>query len=154
MQPNRFACAAVMLIGAMLVGCAGSGSAPNAQTIADARPVVVLNITSGPEDIKAGSMALLLAGHALDDGRAVILFFNVHGVKLADRNLSPTLASHDRPVRQLLADLIDRGATVLVCPACMTAADMTPADLVPGATTASREALFGPLDDRAIVFSY
>lgn len=154
MQPTRFACAAVALIGALLVGCAGSGSTHDAATMTDARPVVVLNVTRGLEDIKAGSMALLLAGHALDDGRQVIVFLNVHGVKLADRDLSATLASHDKPVKQLLGDLIDRGVTVLVCPACMKAADMTAADLVPGARTASRQALFGPLDDQAIVFSY
>ena len=120
-----------------------------------ARPCLVLNITSGKDDLHAATMALQLAGHALDDGRDVVLFMNVRAPELARKDFSPTLAFHDNPPLQtMLKQLMERGATMLVCPHCMKVQGVTPADLLPGAEVASRETLFGNLGPNAHVFSY
>ena len=118
------------------------------------RPVVLFNITSGPDDAHPVTMALQLAGHALDDGREVVLFFNVKGVSIPTKDLPADLAYHDKPIAGLLDGLIDRGATALACPHCMKAEGITAEDLVEGVQVASREKVFGPLGARSVVFTY
>ena len=117
--------------------------------------VVLFNITSGPtDDPHAVTMALQLAGHALDDGRVVVLFFNVRGVAAATTALTDEAAFHAKPIRQLLADLIGRGAEVHVCPHCMHALGVEPGDLVAGAVVTDREKLFARIGPSTVVFSY
>ena len=118
-------------------------------------PVLLLNITSGPvEDPHAVTMALQLAGHALDDGREVALFFNVRGVDVASNRLPTELAFSDRPIRVLLADVIERGAEAHVCPHCMEAMDLTSEDLVEGAFVTDRTRLFGRMGQNTVALTY
>jgi predicted peroxiredoxin len=117
--------------------------------------VMFFNITSGPEeDAHAVTMALQLAGHALDDGREVVLFFNVRGVDAPKKDLPGDLAFKDKPIKTLLADLIDRGAQAHVCPHCMKALDVSAEDLIDGAVVTDREKLFGKIGSNTVVFSY
>jgi predicted peroxiredoxin len=119
------------------------------------KPCIVFNITSGKDDLHALTMALQLAGHALDDGREVVLFMNVRATELARKDASPTLAFRENPPLQtMLKKLMERGAKMLVCPHCMKVQGVEPADLLPGAEVASRETLFGNLGPNAHVFSY
>ena len=116
---------------------------------------LVLNITSGVDDLHAVTMALQLAGHALADGRTAVLFLNVRAPELARKDFSPTLAFRDNPpIKTMLADLVERGAKVLVCPHCMKVQGLTEADLIPSAAVATRESLFGSLGPNTHVFSY
>ncbi|MBD3337056.1 MAG: hypothetical protein GF355_16195 [Candidatus Eisenbacteria bacterium] len=65
--------------GLMLAGQVAGQSPASSET-----PLLLLNITSGAEeDPHTVTMALQLAGHALDDGRDVALFFNVRGARVA-----------------------------------------------------------------------
>ncbi len=124
-----------------------------AQAQAARRPIL-LNITKGPDDAHEVTMALQLAGHALDQGRAVTLFFNVEGVSVPVRSLDAKLAFKDKPIKQLLADCMSRGAAVLVCPHCMKAKGVTETDLIEGARVASADSLLGVVDRGAAVFTY
>ena len=118
-------------------------------------PVMFLNITSGAEDDPHSvTMALQLAGYALDDGRDVVLFFNVRGVDVPTIDLPGDVAFEDRPIRELLIELLDRGAEAHVCPHCMEAMDIEVDDLIPGAFVADREKLFGKPGSNIVVFSY
>jgi predicted peroxiredoxin len=117
--------------------------------------VMFFNITSGAEeDAHSVTMALQLAGHALDAGRDVVLFFNVRGVGVPTTALADDLAFHATPVKQLLGDVMQRGAAVHVCPHCMAALDIEEADLVPGAVVTNRESLFAKLGSNTNVFTY
>jgi predicted peroxiredoxin len=149
---NRLLLLTLLGIGLSLggVGCAAQQNAASH----GAKSTVLLNVISGREDPHPVTMALQLAGHALDDGRNVVLFFNVKGVSIPQRSLPATLAYHDQPIKSLLSDLVDRGATVLVCPACMQAEGVSADDLIDGAETASRAKVFDPLDAHAVVFTY
>jgi predicted peroxiredoxin len=116
---------------------------------------MILNITSdGEEDPHAVTMALQLAGHALDAGRTTVLFFNVRGVTTPTLAFPETLAFGDRPIKELLTSLIERGAEVHVCPHCMEALEVNEADLLPGAQVTNREALFGHMGGQTVVFTY
>jgi predicted peroxiredoxin len=116
---------------------------------------MVLNITSdGTQDPHAVTMALQLAGHALDDGMETVLFFNVRGVGVPTRGFPEDLAFKAKPIRQMLSTLSNRGAEVHVCPHCMEALGVEPDDLVAGAQVTDREKLFSKLGSNTVVFSY
>jgi len=118
-------------------------------------PVLLLNITSGAtEDPHAVTMALQLAGHGLEDGREVVLFFNVRGVSVPTVDLPADLAFIDKPIKELLTRLIEQGAEVHVCPHCMKALKVDDSDLIKGAVVTSREKLFSKLGSNTVVFSY
>lgn len=139
------------LVATMAVGCA----APDASGTASSAPQpMFFNITSGPDDPHPVTMALQLAGHALDDGRDVLLFFNVRGVHIPTTQLSDTLAFGDRPIKELLADLMARGAEVHVCPHCMAALEVNETDLIEGAQVTTRDLLFAHLTGNTAVFTY
>lgn len=137
----------------VLAGAAVLHSGPAAGQ--ESKPGLVLNVTSGREDLHAVTMALQLAGHGLNDGRAVTLFLNVRAPDLARADLPESLAfGGNPPVRKMLADLLGRGATVLVCPACAEAMGVKASDLLAGVEMATREALFAKLDANTVVFTY
>ena len=115
----------------------------------------LFNITSsGEEDPHSVTMALQLAGHSLDAGRATVLFFNVRGVTIPTGACSDSLSFGDRPIKELLLELMDRGAEVHVCPHCMAALEVVEADLLPGARVTNRDVLFGHMGDHTVVFTY
>ena len=118
-------------------------------------PAMILNITSGPDsDGHAVTMAMQLAGHALDDGRDVTLFFNVKSPPLVARNGPALQYGKNPPVREMVQALIKRGADVLVCPHCLKATGTSPDDLIVGAQVANREKLFGRIGRDSVVFTY
>jgi predicted peroxiredoxin len=114
---------------------------------------MLFNITSGLEDPHSVTMAMQLANHALDDGRAVTLFFNVRGVEVAAKSC-PDAAFGAEPLPAMLAKLVERGANVQVCPHCMKVRGIGEDDLVDGAEVTTREKLFGQLAGNTAVFSY
>ena len=74
-----------LLVATLLAACGGSEERPMAT---DLSPVMVINLTSGAdEDLHSVTMAMQLAGHALDDGREVVLFFNVRAVRIPTKTL-------------------------------------------------------------------
>lgn len=117
-------------------------------------PTVLFNITSGTDDLHAVTMALQLAGHALDDKRQVVLFFNVKGVQIPVKSLDATLAFKDKPIKELLAALIRRGAEVHVCPHCLKALDIAGDQLVEGAVVTDRPGLLAHFRANTLVFTY
>jgi predicted peroxiredoxin len=140
----------------LIAGCTAEVDTQVSDSLGEAAPgpVVVMNIVSGIADPHPVTMALQLAGHALDDGREVVLFFNVKGAAVPTIDLPEDLAFHDRPMKELIENLITRGASVLVCPHCMQALDIGEEDLLEGVEVASRETLFGSIHENSVVFSY
>lgn len=117
--------------------------------------ILFLNITSdATKDPHSITMALQLAGHALDYGKTVVLFFNVRGVTVPTKNFPEDLAFHAQPIKSLLAELMAKGANVQVCPHCMEALNVKAEDLVEGAQITDREKLFSQLGSNTNVFTY
>lgn len=137
------------------LGCARPEPAEETPPAVAEKPTMLFNITSSPvDDPHAVTMALQLAGHALDDGRPVVLFFNVRGVSVPTVDLPDDLAFHVEPIKTLLADLVNRGAEVQVCPHCMSALGIEADNLIPGAVVTDRETLFARVTSNTVVFSY
>jgi predicted peroxiredoxin len=99
-------------------------------------------------------MALQLAGHGLDSERKVVLFFNVRAADIPTKSFPETIAFKDQPIKKMLADLIERGAEVHVCPHCMQALAVNPDALIAGAQVTDREALFSNITSNTVVFTY
>ncbi len=143
----------MVAVAVLALGCAPGDT--EREAAAGGPRVVIFSITSSPtDDPHAVTMALQLAGHALDDGRVVVLFFNVRGVSVPTNRLAEDLVFHAKPIKQLLTDLIGRGAEVHVCPHCMMALGIEPGDLVGGAIVTDREKLFARIGPNTVVFSY
>jgi predicted peroxiredoxin len=80
---------------------------------------------------------------------------NVHAAQLATTKSPEGLRFKEMPtVREQIAGLVGKGGRVVVCPGCMKVGGITKEDLLPGVEVSSKEALFGPLDRNAAVFSY
>ena len=139
----------------VLAGCAvepkGNGAIEPSATN---RHTVVFNITSGSDDSHPVTMAMQLAGHALDDGRNVVLFFNVKGVQVAVKGVPLMGYRQTWLVADKLAELQKRGAVVLVCPHCMKVESIAADDLVDGVQVADRKKLFGHIGRDTVVFTY
>jgi len=115
----------------------------------------VLNLTSGQEDLHSVVMGLALAGHALDDGRRVVVFCNVRAPELLRKDLPATTSyENEPPVPAMIADLVKRGAEIQVCPLCMRLLGVPPDNLIPEARVATRDSLFSRLGPQTIVFTY
>lgn len=144
-----------VLLGVCLLTAGCQAPEPASLSEAEPRPGLLLNVTADPqEDPHSVTMALQLAGHGLDDGREVVVFLNVRAVPVATADLPADLAFHADPIKDLLADLIARGAEVHVCPHCLDALGIDEASLIEGARVTTRDALFGKLGEATQVFSY
>lgn len=116
---------------------------------------VFLNITCDPQaDPQAMDMALKLAGFSLDEGRSVFLFFNVKGVKFPLKEFPADFAFGEDALLPQLSGLIERGATVHVCPICMKALGIEASQVMDGAEVTTRAGLFERIGPETAVFSY
>ncbi len=136
-----------VLIGAYAMRADGHGP--------DAKPIVVLNLTSGKEDLHSATMGLQLAGHALADGREVVLFFNVRAVELVTKKSNQHLSfGGNPPIGQMVEELLKGGAKAMVCPSCSKVMGVDEGDLMSGMKMATRESLFAKLGSGTVVFTY
>ncbi|TWT76337.1 hypothetical protein CA13_68310 [Planctomycetes bacterium CA13] len=121
-----------------------------------AKPTLVINLTSGPDDLHAVSMGLHFAEHGLADGREAVVFFNVKSPPLARKNLPDSVRFMDKePVNKLITDLLEHGAKMFVCPMCAEITGVQKDELVPGIQLIEdRKQLFDHLHNNTVVFSY
>ena len=119
------------------------------------RPIMFFSLVSDPViDPHPMTMGLQLANHSLEEGRTVVLFFNVKGVTVPTKNFDENISFHAQPIKKLLTDLIAKGVQVHVCPHCLEAMGIKSEDLITGAKVTTREGLFSLLNDQSIVFTY
>jgi predicted peroxiredoxin len=120
------------------------------------KPTLVINLTSGMEDLHAVVMGLHFAEHGLADGREVVIFFNVKAPPLARKELADTVKFKEMPpVRALIADLLKQGAKMVVCPMCAEITGVEADELAPGIDMIEdRKQIFDHLHGKSVVFTY
>jgi len=102
------------------------------------------NVTT--DDAWTAGMSLAQANVAADRGHQVTVFLNVRAVHLADRDaVLGTFGPSGKTPTQLIAALLAKGQTVLVCGTCMKVAGMERADVMDGVTIATPDLTFGAL---------
>jgi len=143
----KLSSALTVTLAALVILLAGAAAAE--------KSTILINITSGPEDLHKATMALQLGGHAMDDGRDLAVFLNVRSPIFATKDCPDQLSfGKNPPVKEMLAALVKRGAKVHVCPHCMEALGISAGDLIDGAQTTNREKLFGLLGPNTHIFGY
>lgn len=99
-----------------------------------------INLTT--DDAWTAHMALFYAEQVRAMGHPVAIFLNVRGVRLADRTAAQEAdALSGKTSREMLLDLIDKGATVYVCRMCTKVAGMNESDWIDGAKAGDAETI-------------
>ena len=147
----------------MLTGCsnssgdaASSNATHNDTAASQSAPYgVVLNITSGKDDLHAVSMAVALAIHSLEHGHKTVIFLNVHAPELAAKDLGDDVKYADfPPVKQMLTTFMEKGGTLYACEHCTGVCGVKSENLLDGIAITKHGKLLGELNGNSLVFSY
>jgi predicted peroxiredoxin len=117
---------------------------------------VVINLATGLEDAERVTVAFLVGGAALEQGRQVAMFLTKEAVRLALPGYAEAVACDGcPPLARLLEQYADGGGELLVCPICFTARKLDETLLIENARLAGATPLWQWIgNDQATVFSY
>jgi predicted peroxiredoxin len=117
---------------------------------------VLVNLATGLEDPERVMIAFLVAGAGLGQGREVAMFLTKDAVHLAMPGHAEGEACEGcPPLERLFSQFADGGGQLLVCPICVDARKLDPAEFVAHARVAGATPMFEWLGDEAgTVFSY
>ena len=102
------------------------------------------------------TVAFLVGGAALEQGRQVAMFLTKEAVRVALADQAQGVACDGcPPLPKLVQQYADGGGELLVCPICFKARKLDESALVPNARVAGATPLWEWIgDDDAAVFSY
>jgi len=116
---------------------------------------VVVNLATGLEDAERVTIAFLVAGAAVEQGKQVTIFLSKEAVRLALPGHADAIACEGcPPLARLFQQYADGGGGLLVCPICFNARKLDEASLVPNARIGGATPLWEWIGDDAVVFSY
>jgi predicted peroxiredoxin len=100
-------------------------------------------------------VAYLTAVAALDQGKDVVMWLTVEGVRLALRGYADRIrADLDPPVARVHAQFIEKGGRFYVCPICFKERELDEGELVDNAELKGATPLMEFAADGAITFTY
>ncbi len=104
---------------------------------------VVINLATGLEDGERVTVAFLVAGAALQRGRAVAMFLTKEAVRLALPGFAQGVACDGcPPLARLMEQYAEGGGELLVCPICFKARQPDDSALVANARLAGATPLW------------
>ena len=116
---------------------------------------VVVNLATGLEDGERVTVAFLVAGAALEQGKRVAMFLTKEAVRLGVPGHAEAVACDGcPPVSLLFQQFADGGGELLVCPICFNSRKLDDSDLVGNARLAGATPLWEWIGDGATVFGY
>jgi predicted peroxiredoxin len=116
---------------------------------------VVVNLATGLEDPERVTVAFLVAGAAVEQGKQVTMFLTKDAVKFALPGHAEGVACDGcPPLERLFQQYTDGGGELLVCPICFSARKLDESELVPNARIGGATPLWEWVGDGATVFSY
>jgi predicted peroxiredoxin len=116
---------------------------------------VVINLATGLEDAERVTVAFLVGGGALEQGKRVAMFLTKEAVRLAIPGHAEAVACDGcPPLSRLAQQYADGGGELLVCPICFKARKLDEQHLVPHARLAGATPLWEWIGEAATVFSY
>jgi len=121
-----------------------------------AGPKVVVNLATGLEDPERVTVAFLVAGAALDQGRQVAMFLTKEAVRLATPGVAVGVACEGcPPLPRIFEQFAEKGGELLACPFCVSSRGVDEGNLVANARIAGATPLWEWIgDEPATVFSY
>jgi predicted peroxiredoxin len=117
---------------------------------------VVVNLTTGLEDAERVTVAFLVGGAAVEQGKQVAMFLTKEAVRLGLPGYAEGIACDGcPPLARLFEQYAEGGGELLVCPICFNARQLDEAGLVENARLAGATPLWEWIgDDEAAIFSY
>jgi predicted peroxiredoxin len=116
---------------------------------------VVINLATGLEDAERVTVAFLVGGAALEQGKRVAMFLTKEAVRLGLPGYGESTACDGcPPLSRLVQQYADGGGEFLVCPICFSARKLEESDLVQNARLAGATPLWEWIGEGAMTFSY
>ena len=116
---------------------------------------VVINLATGLEDPERVTVAFLVGGAALEQGKRVAMFLTKEAVRLGLPGHAEGVACEGcPPLSRLFQQYVDGGGELLVCPICFNARNLEESSLVTKARLAGATPLWEWIGEGATVFSY
>ena len=117
---------------------------------------VVINLATGLDDGERVTVALLVGGAAVEQGKQVTMFLTKEAVRLALPDYAEGIACDGcPPIPQLLEQYVAGGGQLLVCPVCFSARKLNENALVENARIGGGTPLWEWIgDENATVFSF
>jgi predicted peroxiredoxin len=117
---------------------------------------VLINLATGLEDSERVTVALLVAGAALQRGASVAMFLTKEAVRLALPGHAEGIACEGcPPLGRLFEQYVEGKGELLVCPICFNSRKLSEDALVPNARLAGATPMLEWIgDDQVTVFSY
>ena len=116
---------------------------------------VVINLTAGPEDGEAATIAYLVGTAAQAAGNDVLFFLTKEAVRLGLDGGVDGVHDAGRPsLAELSAQLADAGGLIYLCPVCVRSRGLDETTLLPNASVLGAAALWEWIGDGATTFSY
>jgi len=117
---------------------------------------VVVNLATGLEDPERVTVAFLVGGAALDQGKQVAMFLTKEAVRLATPGVAVGVACEGcPPLPKIFEQFAEKGGELLACPFCVSSRGIDDGNLVANARVAGATPLWEWIgDEPATVFSY
>jgi predicted peroxiredoxin len=117
---------------------------------------VVVNLATGLEDPERVTVAFLVAGAALDQGKQVAMFLTKEAVRLATPGVAVGIGCDGcPPLPRIFEQFAEKGGELLACPFCVNSRGIDDGNLVANARIAGATPLWEWIgDEPATVFSY
>lgn len=117
---------------------------------------VLINLTTGLEDLERVTIAFLAAGAALESGRQVAIWLTKEAVRLALPGYAQgTACDGCPPLERLFQQFEAGGGELMPCPICFNARKLSEDDLLPNARLTGATPLWQWIgDENVTVFSY
>jgi predicted peroxiredoxin len=117
---------------------------------------VVVNLATGLEDPERVTVAFLVAGAALDQGKRVAMFLTKEAVRLATPGVAVGIGCEGcPPLPGIFAQFAEKGGELLACSFCVSSRGIDDSNLVANARIAGATPLWEWIgDEPATVFSY
>ncbi len=117
---------------------------------------VVVNLATGLEDPERVTVAFLVGGAALDQGKQVVMFLTKEAVRLATPGVAVGIACEGcPPLPQIFEQFAEKGGELLACPFCVSSRGVDDGNLVANARVAGATPLWEWIgEEPATVFSY
>ncbi len=117
---------------------------------------VVINLATGLDDGERVTVALLVGGAALAQGKQVTMFLTKEAVRLALPGYGEAIACDGcPPIPRLLEQFTEGGGQLLVCPVCFNARKLNETELVVNARMGGATPLWEWIgDEHGTVFSF
>ncbi|NDJ60001.1 MAG: sulfur reduction protein DsrE [Chloroflexi bacterium] len=116
---------------------------------------LLVNLTSGKDNLDKASVALVVANAGIAGGQETAIFLSVEAVMLAQQGFADDLQGQGfKPLKELIDTFIEGGGMLWVCPPCANVRNVAEDNLIPGAVFAGGARLVEFLSQGAGSVSY